>query len=130
MISRPKFSCGFALVFVRPSSQTSVAVSLAMFRRMSRKFPSALARSISIWPSTRPASSGDFAAMYRAPSVAPYVPAILLYPVAKWLCQKSVIFSCSGRLVWTIRNSHRWRESVMFEFGENWPRVVMPTYPG
>jgi len=30
MISRAKFSCGFALVFVRLSSQTSIAVSFAM----------------------------------------------------------------------------------------------------
>ena len=29
----------------------------------------------------------------------------------------------------TIRNSHRWRASVITLFGENGPRVVMPTYP-
>jgi hypothetical protein len=78
MISRAKFSCGRVRVFVRPSSHTSIAVSLAMFTRMSRKLPSAFSRSISICPRTRPGSSAAFAARYRAPSVAPNVPAILV----------------------------------------------------
>jgi len=43
------------------------------------------------------------------------------------LCQKSAIFSWSGRRVCTMRNSQRWRASSMFVFGENWPRVVTLT---
>ncbi len=39
--------------------------------------------------------------------------------MAKWLCQKSAIFSWSGRLEWTIRKSQRCRASVMFSAGRN-----------
>jgi hypothetical protein len=63
MISRAKFSWGLAFVFVRPSSHTSIAVSFAMFTSRSRKFPSALSRSISICPRTPAGSSDAFAAM-------------------------------------------------------------------
>jgi len=65
--------------------------------------------------------------MYRVASAGPTSPAIFVYPVAKWLCQKSVIFSCNGRFECTIRNNHRWRASEITDVGENRPLVVMPT---
>ncbi len=86
------------------------------------KLPSALSRSISIWPRTLAGSSLAFAAMYRVASGWPRMPASFVYAVAKWLCQKSVIFSWSGRLVCSIRNSHRCRASAMTVFGEK-PRA-------
>ncbi len=60
----------------------------------------------------------------------PTAPASLLYAVAKWLCQKSAIFSSSGRSEWIMRNSQRWRASLINVLAENgWPpAVVMPTY--
>ena len=62
----------------------------------------------------------------------PTAPAILLYAVAKWLCQNSAIFSSSGRCEWIMRNSQRCRASLISVLGENgWPdAVVMPTYSG
>ena len=119
MTSRPKFSCGIARVLVRPSSQINIAVSFAISTSSVWKLPSALSRSISICPRTPPGSSLGLAAMYRVASAGLVAPASFVYAVAKWLCQKSVIFSCSGRLVCTIRNSHRCCASVMTVFGEN-----------
>jgi hypothetical protein len=70
------------LVLVLPSSQMSIAGSVAI--RFSRLFsePSALARSISICPCWPRASSEAFAAMRRVPSWLP-APATFVYPVAK-----------------------------------------------
>src|SRR4029450_8910174 len=68
--------------------------------------------------------------MYRPPSSFPNAPAIFEYAVAKWLCQKSVIFSWSGRREWTIRNSQRCRESVMLVAGANAPRAGAAGRPG
>ena len=45
--------------------------------------------------------------------------ASLLKAVAKWLCQNSAIFSCSGRRVWIMRNIQRWRASSMSMSGAN-----------
>ena len=50
--------------------------------------------------------------------------------VAKWLCQKSAIFSWSGRWLCTMRNSSRWRASFTTVLGENCPRVVTDTNSG
>ena len=66
----------------------------------------------------------------RAPSSALVLPDTLLYAVAKWLCQNSAIFSCSGRRLCVMRNSQRWRASVMTVDGEKAPFDVVPTYPG
>ena len=52
----------------------------------------------------------------------PTAPAILLYAVAKWLCQNSAIFSSSGRCEWIMRNSQRCRASLISVLAENgWP---------
>ena len=50
-----------------PSSQTSIAGSFAISIRIVLKFPSALSRSISIWPRTPAGSSDALAAMARVP---------------------------------------------------------------
>ena len=57
-------------------------------------------------------------------------PEIFEYAVAKWLCQKSVIFSWRGRREWIMRKSQRWRESLMTVRGANAPVEVVATYPG
>ena len=79
---------------------------------------------VSTCPWSFAGSSLAFAAIMRVASLEPYAPASFEYAVAKWLCQKSVIFSWSGRALWTIRKSQRWRASLMTVFGENVPRVV------
>ena len=125
--SRPKFSCGFCLVLNRPSSHTSIAGSFAMATTRSRKLPMHHARIVSICPCSFAGSSPDLAAIMRVASLEPYAPATFEYAVAKWLCQKSVIFSWSGLALCTMRNSQRWRASLMTVFGENAPRMVTLT---
>ena len=68
-----------------------------MARSIPGKLPVANCRSVWICPGMLPSRLAGSLSIMRVARSWPTAPAILLYAVAKWLCQNSAIFSSSGR---------------------------------